>query len=219
VTRLQKRIARVVGREQAANAARVFGRLTIVDSRTASASVKNQERTKLLETLQNRFEKHMQRHKGIAWADVRARLEANPAVLRSLSLMEATGGEPDVIGRDRETGECVFCDCASESPSGRRSVCYDREARTTRKEHAPKDSALELAEAMGVELLTEEQYKALQKLGEFDTKTSSWIKTPADVRKLGGALYGDRRYGRVFIYHNGAQSYYAARGFRVLLKV
>jgi hypothetical protein len=181
--------------------------------------VKTQERTKLLETLKNRFEKHMQRHKGIAWADVQARLQANSVALQSLSRMEATGGEPDVIGRDSKTGEFIFCDCSPESPSGRRSVCYDREARESRKDHSSKDSALELAGEMGVELLTEDQYRELQKIGEFDTRTSSWIKTPADVRKLGGALFGDRRYGRVFIYHNGAQSYYAARGFRAMLRV
>lgn len=182
-------------------------------------NVKAQERTELIETLKVRFEKHIDRHKGIAWADVQARLEANSKALESLREMEATGGEPDVIGRDAKSGQFIFCDCSAESPSGRRSVCYDREARDARKEAKPKSSAIEMAAAMGVELLTEEQYRELQRLGEFDTKTSSWIKTPPDVRKLGGALFGDRRYGRVFIYHNGAQSYYAARSFRGLLKV
>ncbi|HEY8538877.1 MAG TPA: DUF4256 domain-containing protein [Steroidobacteraceae bacterium] len=181
--------------------------------------MKAQERTELIETLKVRFEKHIDRHKGIAWADVQARLEANSKALESLREMEATGGEPDVIGRDAKSGQFIFCDCSAESPSGRRSVCYDREARDARKEAKPKSSAIEMAAAMGVELLTEEQYRELQRLGEFDTKTSSWIKTPPDVRKLGGALFGDRRYGRVFIYHNGAQSYYAARSFRGLLKV
>jgi len=156
----------------------------------------------------------MHRHKGIAWADVRARLEGNPDALKSLRAMEATGGEPDVIGRAKKAGHFTFCDCAAESPAGRRSVCYDRAALDSRKEHKPQDSAVEMAAEMGIDLLTEEQYRALQKLGEFDMKTSSWIKTPPDVRSLGGALFADRRYGKVFVYHNGAQSYYAARGFR-----
>jgi hypothetical protein len=168
----------------------------------------------LLQTLQARFEKHMQRHRDIAWADVRARLDAHPETLQALEAMEASGGEPDVVDREAGTGRIVFCDCSAESPSGRRSVCYDRDARTSRKEHAPEDSAVELAAEMGIELLSEEQYLALQQRGQFDTKTSSWIATPPDVRALGGALFGDRRYGRVFTYHNGASSYYAARGFR-----
>ena len=173
----------------------------------------------LLQVLKERFEKNMQRHKGLAWADVEARLERNAAALKSLQAMEETGGEPDVIGRDRKSGAITFCDCSAESPAGRRSVCYDREARESRKEHRPKDSAVEMAARMGLELLTEEQYRALQALGEFDTKTSSWIATPPDIRALGGALFCDRRYGKVFVYHNGAQSYYAARGFRGLLHV
>jgi hypothetical protein len=178
-----------------------------------------QEREELLQALKTRFEKNMHRHKGIAWADVRARLDGHPDALRSLREMEATGGEPDVIGRDREAGHCTFCDCSAESPSGRRSLCYDREALDSRKENKPAGSAMELAAAMGIDLLTEEQYRELQKLGDFDTRTSSWIKTPPEVRALGGALFCDRRYGKVFVYHNGAQSYYAARGFRGLLRV
>ncbi|MEJ1165973.1 DUF4256 domain-containing protein [Variovorax sp. CCNWLW186] len=173
----------------------------------------------LLQTLQARFEKHMQRHKGVAWADVQARLESNPSALKSIGAMEETGGEPDVIGQDKKTGQIMFCDCAPESPTGRRSLCYDREALDARKENKPQDSALGMAAAMGIELLTEEQYRELQKLGKFDAKTSSWIETPPDVRSLGGALFGDYRYGKVFVYHNGAQSYYAARGFRGLLRV
>jgi hypothetical protein len=173
-----------------------------------------QEREGLLQALKTRFEKHMHRHKGVAWADVLARLEDNPDALRSLREMEASGGEPDVIGIDKKTGGCTFCDCSAETPAGRRSVCYDLEALESRKEHKPANSAVEMAAAMGIELLTEEQYRALQTLGEFDTKTSSWIKTPSDVRALGGALFCDRRYGKVFTYHNGAPSYYAVRGFR-----
>jgi hypothetical protein len=173
----------------------------------------------LLRTLQARFEKNMQRHKGLAWAQVLGRLEANAAALKSLAAMEASGGEPDVIGMDKKTGQVTFCDCAPESPTGRRSVCYDRAALDSRKEHKPDGSAVEMAAEMGIELLDEEQYRALQALGEFDLKTSSWIATPADIRKLGGALFCDRRYGKVFTYHNGAQSYYAARGFRGLLRV
>jgi hypothetical protein len=181
--------------------------------------MKAQEREELLQALKARFEKNMHRHKGVAWDKVRARLEGNPAALRSLREMEATGGEPDVIGRDRAAGGYTFCDCSAESPAGRRSVCYDREALASRKEHKPGGSAVEAAAAMGVDLLTEEQYRELQELGEFDTKTSSWIRTPPDVRALGGALFCDRRYGKVFVYHNGAQSYYAARGFRGALRV
>lgn len=181
--------------------------------------MKTQEREALLQTLKTRFEKSMRRHAGIAWADVRAGLEGNREALKSLREMEVTGGDPDVIGREEETGRFIFCDCSAESPTGRRSVCYDAEALESRKEHKPQNSAVEMAAAMGIDLLTEEQYRALQQLGEFDTKTSSWIKTPSDVRALGGALFCDRRYGRVFVYHNGAQSYYAARGFRGSLRV
>ena len=181
--------------------------------------MKAQEREELLEALKARFEKYMHRHKGIAWADVRTMLVGSLDALRSLREMEATGGEPDVIGQDREAGQYTFCDCSAESPSGRRSVCYDREALESRKENKPESSAVEMAAAMGIDLLTEEQYRELQKLGEFDTKTSSWIRTPSDVRALGGALFCDRRYGKVFVYHNGAQSYYAARGFRGSLRV
>ena len=177
------------------------------------------EREELLQTLKTRFEKHMQRHAGITWVDVQARLERNLDALKSLQHMEATGGEPDVIGEGKDPGPFIFCDCSPESPIGRRSTCYDAEARASRKEHKPATSAVEMAAEMGIELLTEERYRELQKLGEFDTKTSSWIKTPADVRALGGALFCDRRFGKVFVYHNGAQSYYAARGFRGLLQV
>jgi len=177
-------------------------------------SMKPQEREDLLQTLKARFEKQRHRHEGIAWADVQARLEARPEALRSLGEMEKTGGEPDVIGEDRRTGHFTFCDCSAESPAGRRSLCYDREALDARKEHKPQSSAVEMAAALGIELLTEEQYRELQGLGEFDTKTSSWVQTPPDIRSRGGALFGDRRYGKVFVYHNGAQSYYAARGFR-----
>ena len=173
----------------------------------------------LLSALKARFEKNMSRHKGVEWSKVQAKLEANPESLWSLNEMERTGGEPDVVGLDKKTGAYIFYDCAAESPKGRRSVCYDREAQEARKEHKPKDSAIAMASAMGVELLSEEQYRTLQQLGEFDTKTSSWIQTPADVRKLGGALFCDRRYNKVFLYHNGADSYYAARGFRASLNV
>ncbi|HXG38558.1 MAG TPA: DUF4256 domain-containing protein [Bacteroidota bacterium] len=173
----------------------------------------------LLEALKVRFEKHRNRHKGLGWAKVQARLVANPDKLRSLHEMERTGGEPDVVGYDKKTGEYIFVDCSAESPAGRRSLCYDGEARQSRKEHKPKSSAVEMADAMGIELLSEEEYRQLQELGEFDTKTSSWVKTPADIRKLGGALFCDRRYNHVFTYHNGAESYYAARGFRGMLRV
>jgi len=181
--------------------------------------MKARERESLLQVLEARFSKNMRRHIGIAWAEVRARLEGNLDALRSLSEMELTGGEPDVIGQDNETGHFIFCDCSPESPLGRRSACYDGEALESRKEHKPANSAIEMAGAMGIDLLTEEQYRELQKLGDFDTKTSSWIRTPSDVRALGGALFCDRRYGKVFVYHNGAQSYYAARGFRGSLRV
>jgi hypothetical protein len=177
-----------------------------------------EQRKELLRALKIRFEKNMGRHEGLEWAQVEARLEAVEK-LWDLSEMERTGGEPDVVGRDKKTGEYIFYDCSAESPKGRRSVCYDREALESRKENKPGDSAMGMAASMGVELLTEEQYRELQKRGNFDTKTSSWVKTPADIRKLGGALFCDRRYDTVFVYHNGAESYYAARGFRGLLKV
>lgn len=177
------------------------------------------EREALLGALKARFEGNMHRHEGIEWADVLARLQAGPDKLRSLGEMERTGGEPDVVGVDEQAGGYVFCDCSAESPSGRRSLCYDREALDARKEHKPASSAAEMAAAMGIDLLTEEQYRALQQLGDFDTKTSSWVRAPSDIRALGGALFCDRRYGRVFTYHNGAQSYYASRGFRGMLRV
>jgi hypothetical protein len=177
------------------------------------------QREELLTTLKARFEKNMSRHKGVEWAKVQAKLEANSEKLWSLNEMEATGGEPDVVAFNKKTGEYVFYDCSAESPKGRRSLCYDREALNARKEHKPKDSAIDMATAIGIELLTEEQYRELQKLGEFDLKTSSWVQTPSDIRKLGGALFCDRRYNQVFLYHNGADSYYGARGFRASLKV
>lgn len=178
-----------------------------------------QQRGELLGALNARFEKNLSRHQSLEWATVQARLEANPGKLWSLQEMERTGGEPDVVGQDKKTGGYIFFDCSAETPKGRVSVCYDREGWESRKEHRPKTTALDMAAAMGIELLTEEEYFALQKLGEFDMKTSSWVKTPAEIRKLGGALYGERRYDRVFIGHNGAQSYYAVRGFRGLLAV
>lgn len=177
------------------------------------------QREDLLTTLKSRFEKNMGRHKGLEWAAVRARLEAEAEKLWSLGEMERTGGEPDVVGYDPKTGEYIFYDCSVESPKGRRSLCYDRQALDSRKENKPVNCAIDVAAAMGIELLSEEQYRELQELGNFDTKTSSWLKTPPDIRKLGGALFGDYRYGRVFVYHNGAESYYAARGFRGLLRV
>ena len=177
------------------------------------------QREELLGALKARFEKNMSRHKGLEWADVQARLEADTGKLWSLSEMERTGGEPDVVGHDKKTGEYIFYDCSAETPVGRRSLCYDREALESRKENKPEGNAMDLAAAMGIELLTEEQYRELQKLGVFDAKTSSWVKTPSDIRKLGGALFCDRRYDNVFLYHNGAQSYYAARGFRGSLRV
>jgi hypothetical protein len=173
----------------------------------------------LLKTLKTRFEKNMNRHKGLEWLKVQAKLEANDEKLWPLNEMERTGGEPDVVGHDTKTGEYIFYDCAAESPKDRRSLCYDREALDSRKENKPKDNAVDMANVMGIELLTEEQYRELQKLGEFDTKTSSWMKTPSAIRKLGGALFCDRRFETVFLYHNGAESYYAARGFRGSLKV
>jgi hypothetical protein len=177
------------------------------------------QREELFKALKARFEKHLNRHKGLEWAKVQSRLEANAEKLWSLNEMESTGGEPDVVGHDKKSGEYIFFDCSAETPKGRVSVCYDREGWLSRKEARPKTTAMDMAAAMGIELLTEEQYFELQKLGEFDAKTSSWVKTPADIRKLGGALYCDRRYGRVFVGHNGAQSYYAARAFRGSLRV
>jgi hypothetical protein len=190
-----------------------------MDTATRRTELSPEQRAELLETLQARFEKNMTRHPGFDWAEVRARLEAHPEKLLSLAEMERTGGEPDVVGHDAETGEFIFFDCAAESPTGRRSLCYDRAAWEARKTARPEGTALDLAAAMGIELLTEEEYQALQGLGEFDTKTSSWLKTPANVRKRGGAIFGDRRFDRVFVYHNGADSYYAARGFRGALRV
>jgi hypothetical protein len=178
-----------------------------------------EQREELLNALKARFEKNTKRHKALQWAKVQAKLEAQTEKLWSLNEMERTGGEPDVVGHDKKTGEYIFYDCSAESPSGRRSLCYDREALESRREHKPKNSAVEMAAAMGIELLTEEQYRALQGLGKFDTKTSSWVVTPSDMRKLGGALFADFRYEKVFMYHNGAESYYAARGFRGSLKV
>lgn len=178
-----------------------------------------EQREELLKVLKARFDKNKVRHKGLEWDKVQAKLEANPKKLWSLDEMEISGGEPDVIGYDKKTGEYIFCDCSAESPKGRRSICYDGEALESRKEHKPKNSAVDMAADMGIELLTEEQYRELQQLGEFDTKTSSWVQTPAAIRELGGALFCDRRYGHVFLYHNGAESYYGARAFRGLLRV
>ncbi|MBX7062057.1 MAG: DUF4256 domain-containing protein [Pyrinomonadaceae bacterium] len=178
-----------------------------------------EQRIELIETLKERFEENIARHKGIKWADVAARLEAAPAKLWSLAEMERTGGEPDVVRSDKKTGEYIFVDCSAETPKGRRSLCYDRDAWESRKQHKPESDAISVAAAMGIDLLTEDEYYGLQQLGEFDLKTSSWLATPADVREHGGALFGDRRFGRVFTYHNGAESYYAARGFRGSLRV
>jgi hypothetical protein len=178
-----------------------------------------EQREELLRALKVRFEKNMNRHKGLEWAKIQAKLEAKAEKLWSLNEMEKTGGEPDVVGHDKKTGEYIFYDCSAESPKGRRSICYDREALESRKEHKPEDSAINMAAAMGVELLTEDQYRELEKLGNFDTKTSSWVTTPSHIRKLGGALFCDRRYDTVFVYHNGAESYYAARAFRGSLRV
>ena len=178
-----------------------------------------EQREELLRVLKARFEKNMNRHKGLEWAKVQAKLEANTEKLWSLNEMERTGGEPDVVGHDKKTGEYIFYDCSAESPKGRRSVCYDREALESRKEHKPNNSSIDMAAAMGIELLTEEQYRELQELGNFDTKTSSWIITPADIRKLGGAIFADRRYDHVFVFHNSAPTWYGSRGFRGLLKV
>jgi hypothetical protein len=186
---------------------------------SSKKKLSSQQRDELLKTLKARFQQNMSRHKGLEWVKVQARLEANPDKLWSLGEMERTGGEPDVVGQDKKTGEFIFYDCSAESPKGRRSVCYDSEALESRKEHKPDDSAVGMADAMGIELLTEQQYRQLQEFGQFDTKTSSWVKTPSAIRELGGAVFCDRRYGTVFLYHNGAESYYAARGFRGLMKV
>jgi hypothetical protein len=185
----------------------------------STLALSKKQRDEIFKALQARFEKNMNRHSGVTWAEVQAKLEANAEKLWSLNEMERTGGEPDVVGQDKKTGEYMFYDCSAESPKGRRSLCYDREALDSRKEHKPKDNAMDMASAMGVELLTEEQYRELQKFGNFDTATSSWVKTPSAIRKLGGALFCDRRYNTVFVYHNGAESYYAARGFRGSLRV
>lgn len=185
----------------------------------AARGMTAKQREELLGTLKARFEKHRSRHKNLEWAKLEAKLEANPGKLWPLHEMERTGGEPDVAGYDKKTGEYIFYDCSAESPKGRRSVCYDREALESRKEHKPANNAVDMAASLGIELLTEEQYRELQKLGEFDMKTSSWVKTPPEIRKLGGAIFCDRRYDTVFVYHNGAESYYAARGFRGSLRV
>jgi hypothetical protein len=188
-------------------------------SNTTKKQLSPKQHEELLKVLKARFEKNSNRHKSLEWAAVQAKLESNPEKLWSLDEMEITGGEPDVVGHDKKTGEYIFYDCSAESPKGRRSICYDHEALESRKEHKPENSAIEMAADMGIEILTEEQYRELQKLGNFDTKTSSWVKTPADIRKLGGAIFCDRRYDTVFVYHNGAESYYAARGFRGSLRV
>src|SRR6187455_2702156 len=185
----------------------------------AKKKLSSDQHEELLKTLKVRFEKNMNRHKGLDWAKVQARLEANPEKLHILDKMEVTGGEPDVVDHDKKTGEYIFYDCSAESPKDRRSLCYDHEALEKRKEHKPKDSAINMAADMGIEILSEEEYRTLQKLGNFDTKTSSWVKTPREIRKLGGAVFCDRRYDTVFLYHNGADSYYAARGFRGSLRV
>lgn len=189
------------------------------DSNSSKKQLSPEQREEILSTLKARFEENKPRHPGLKWADVEAKVDASPEKLWSLHEMEKTGGEPDVVGQDQKTGEILFYDCSPESPAGRRNVCYDREALDKRKANKPGNSAMDMAADMGIELLTEEQYHELQKLGKFDTKTSSWLKTPPEIRKLGGAIYGDRRYDHVFIYHNGADSYYGARGFRGALKV
>ena len=185
----------------------------------SNLTLSEKQREELLRALKTRFEKNMSRHKGLEWAQVQAKLEAHTKKFWALYEMERTGGEPDVVGHEKKTGEFIFYDCAAESPKGRRSLCYDQEALESRKENKPEDNAIDMATAIGIELLTEEQYRELQKLGEFDTKTSSWVKTPSNIRKLGGALFCDRRYDTVFVYHNGAESYYAARAFRGSLRV
>ena len=189
------------------------------DIKSKKKALSPEQREELLRTLKARFEKNMGRHKGLEWAEVQVKLEANTEKLWSLHEMEKTGGEPDVVGHDNKTGEYIFYDCSAESPKGRRSVCYDREALESRKKHKPENNVMDMATAMGIELLTEDQYRGLQELGNFDTKTSSWVVTPAKIRKLGGAIFCDRRYDTVFMYHNGAESYYAARGFRGSLRV
>ena len=186
---------------------------------SSKKKLSSSQRDKLLKTWKERFEKNMNRHKGVEWTEVQAKLETNTEKLWSLNAMEETGGEPDVVGYDKKTGEYIFCDCSAESPKERRSLCYDRDALESRKENKPEDSAINMAADMGIEILTEEQYRELQQLGKFDLKTSSWVKTPANIRKLGGALFCDRRYDKVFVYHNGAESYYGARGFRGSLRV
>ena len=188
-------------------------------TKSNTKKLSSEQREELLRALKARFEKNINRHKGLEWAKIQTKLEANAEKLWSLNEMERTGGEPDVVGHDKKTGEYIFYDCSAESPKGRRSVCYDGDALRSRKEHKPQNSAMDLAADMGVEILTEEQYRELQKLGEFDTKTSSWVKTPSEIRNLGGALFCDRRYDQVFVYHNGAESYYAARAFRGSLRV
>ena len=186
---------------------------------SSEKELSSKQREELIETLKTRFEKNGNRHKGLQWAAVQTRLQANPEKLESLNEMETSGGEPDVVGQDENTGETIFYDCSAESPKGRRSLCYDREALEARKEFKPKDSSIDMAAAMGIELLTEEQYRELQKLGDFDTKTSSWLKTPLEIRKLGGAIFADCRYDHVFVYHNGAEAYYGGRAFRGSLRV
>ena len=187
--------------------------------KSTKKKLSSEQREELLRTLKNRFEKNMNRHKGFEWAKIQAKLEANPEKLWSLDDMEITGGEPDVVGYDKKTGEYIFYDCSAESPKDRRSLCYDRDALESRKEHKPKNNAIDMAADMGIEILTEQQYRDLQHVGEFDTKTSSWVKTPDNIRELGGVVFCDRRYDTVFLYHNGAESYYAARGFRGSLRV
>jgi len=186
---------------------------------SASKELPAEQQQEILKTLKTRFEKNMQRHPGLAWADVQPKLEARPEKLWSLNEMEHTGGEPDVVGHDQATGEYIFYDCSAETPKDRRNICYDQAALESRKEFKPRGSALEMAAAIGIEILNEEQYQALQKLGKFDTKTSSWLQTPPEIRSLGGAIFGDRRFNRVFVYHNGAESYYGVRGFRGSLRV
>lgn len=186
---------------------------------SSKKELSEEQQSELLNTLKERFNKNMNRHKGLEWDKIQVKLEKQPEKLWSLDDMEVTGGEPDVVGYNNKTDEYIFYDCSAESPKGRRSLCYDHEALESRKQHKPADSAINMAQSMGIEILTEEQYHELQQLGEFDTKTSSWVKTPLEVRKLGGAIFGDYRFGRVFMYHNGAESYYAARGFRGSLKV
>ncbi len=197
----------------------VFFNIKTMSNVETKKELSSEQREELLRILKARFEKNMVRHKGLEWAKLQAKLEANTEKLWSINEMERTGGEPDVVGHDKKTDEYIFHDCSVESPKGRRSICYDNEGLESRKEHKPENNALDMAAAMGIELLTEEQYRELQKLGNFDTKTSSWVKTPAEIRKLGGALFCDRRYNHVFVYHNGAESYYAVRGFRGSLRV